>query len=295
MSKKHEKTLINFVQLTPNYTSENGYPIFDLMVNSSQPGYVGASNVVFYSEDDKKVSELIEVMHDKEKARQFLEENITDVSMLQDLHKVGIKEMDYSAQLAFRNLSGKGGVKAALKKVTYGTAHLVRNGEMLIFHQSKSPVASLFGGYGEKKDMSSLESYTNMQTELGRLYDSGKAKPEATIKGKAFEKLFKEMNGMEYHKLNDYQKDNFLMFQEFAQTIEITMKGDMKDTPKIIFGYGNKTLEITLPANKTEDFVVSGFKTPLAIKEAADVLYFVNFEIAQDKVAKFMEKRKVKM
>ena len=87
--------------ITSCYYSHNGYPVFDIMV-PTQPGFAGASNIVYYSENETEINK-VRTLRSSE-YDEFINKNQHSLYRLQDLRgKVGLysatESQDYARLL----------------------------------------------------------------------------------------------------------------------------------------------------------------------------------------------------
>lgn len=278
------KLIDKITEVRINLTSNNGFPIFDLMIERSQPGFITASNVVFYTENKALIDKFTEAEKKGiEEIKKFFKDNPNEMSFLSDLRKNNIKEMTHEEDLAFRHLFTKKSFTHTLKAKYYGVSHLIENNEVLIFANYHS----------NDRELATEIGYANFQNHLMTLYNEGKIKPEAIIKDNAAKQIIdvirEKTNSFEF---NDYQKENYLLLVDFSTVIGTTVKlGKTENNQPIIeMKAGLETIEISLPKQKNEDFTVKYRDKETVTKNLSNTLYTINSHISDTKVEKFIER-----
>lgn len=274
-------------QVSVNLTSSNGFPIFDLMVESYQAGYVSASGLVFYTEDKEVLKQYKEIARTSgiESLKTYFKENLDKMSFLSDLKLNGLKEMTHSEQLAFHHLSSKQAFKETLKKKIYGAVNLIENGEVLIFALS----------HAAQLDLSIPTQYSAFQNKLLYEYHNNDIKPEVIIKGKAAEKIIEAIQGNPKNILNDFQKEKYFLLIDFTNLMgnNIKLVDHEKGYAIAEISVGLEKIQVDLPRHKNEGFSVSFKDKTSSSTNIATVLHTINNYIGEIKIENFMEKKQL--
>lgn len=299
-----KKAIEKMVSLDSYITSKEGYPIFDLMeaFNASN-GYGDklprwrASNIVFYTEYEILITEVNKLRKegDLDAIKEFLTTHKEFIRPLYSDKHTKIEEMSESAILAFNHLSSSEQLKETLSKGYYGIAHLIENGELLIFNQNKQVINEVF-----KKNLNIMSNYRDASNLLRKMFNDKKIEPDAAIEGNAFNKVMEVLLPINFNQMNKYQKDTLLLLTEFENITngDLTMSTkSVGNTHQVIFQFGKDKIEVNLPETKKEHFNVvkndNKEEDSQFTMKLDQMLYYVNKECAASKVSKFIKKMKV--
>lgn len=237
----------NVTEINSVTMSTGGYPVFDLMCPSYPSdghggrlsGYVSASGIAWYTEDDKLLKEFSKIRMGKDSTTEdelkFIEKHS---ECLIEYHK--IKIMDHHAKMAYSHLSSEESRKETFAKKYYGVAFLVSDDKFLIFHQGNPEIREFFNSC----DMTKKSEVKRAQLHLLEVYQAGKIKPEGEITDGAFFKLQEEMKDFVITKISEKEhvmKKEMSFLVDFSN--EFNIKMDMKYIDK-------STIIITLEQNQ---------------------------------------------
>jgi hypothetical protein len=287
------KNIENWLQEINTYVkSKNGYPIYDLMKNSSQPGYLSASGLVFYTEDEDKLTEfknLNDVRQNMDALKEFIRhnpENFTEYSKV--VNEIGT--MDNQEALAFGHLISEKNRKEAFKYGYYGAAFIEQDNQYLIFGKKGYEVSQLI-----KSDLNNIDNFNNLQAVLRRLYQNGEIKPECIFSGKAYERLKSTIENVPFFQMDKKSRNLFEVLSSFKQSVQPQME--------IVYNYHDSQpeFEISNPGMKnliikTRDKqyeLASEEKGVMQYKNIADLLKEINQTIASTDVEKFISRLKM--
>lgn len=224
----------NTIEINSVTLSTDGYPIFDLMCPSYPSdghggrlsGYVSASGIVWYKEDDKLLEEFSKLRNSKNSTTEdeikFIEKHS---ECLIEYHI--IKIMDHKAQMAYSHLLGEKSRKETFAKKYYGVAFLMSDNKFLVFHQGDSAIREVF----QNADLSKKSEIKRAQLHLLEAYQNDKIKPEVEITGGAFLKLKEEMKDFVMTKISEQEhpmKKDMSFLIDFGN--EFNIKMDMQYT-----------------------------------------------------------------
>lgn len=199
-------------------TSQNGYPVFDLMLPLKEKGYVGASNIVFYTEETKKIKEFNQ-LRTKEEQQNFFKENLQYIHNLSELRNNGLQLMTNKESMAFYHMNTPTRLEKTLREHFYGVLHLMLNDKIVLF-ETHGP--NSFKGANEENidfsyvlkdqykliDLNEEKHYMHLQKELKALYEQGKIKPVGQLIGKSFKKVKKVLEDKMYYKFEEMEKNS---------------------------------------------------------------------------------------
>ena len=215
---KKEKALEKFTEVQYFLTSQNGYPVFDLMLPLKEKGYVGASNIVFYTEETKKIKEFNQ-LRTQEDQQNFFKENLQYIHNLSELTKNGLQLMTNKESMAFYHMNTPTHLEKTLREHFYGVLHLMLNDKIVLF-ETHSP--NSFKGANEENidfsyvlkdqykliDLNEEKHYMHLQKELKALYEQGKIKPVGQLIEKSFTKVKKVLENKMYYKFEEMEKNS---------------------------------------------------------------------------------------
>lgn len=295
------KAIENTVAVDDYLCSVDGNRIYDLMkevyVDNGHGQKLqrwGASGAVFYTTDTNLIEELKKVKSsgDLKDIKEFLSANKDSIHELHELYKNGLQVMSDKEFMAFKHLSDSSHRKDTLKNGFYGSAHLVEDEKILFFYQNHISIRDHFNG----KDLNKQKNYFEAQEALLKAYKSGKIEPDGQFIGGARDKVLNSLLDINFTNLSNYQKETVLMLQEFSNSVLTDAKFHTKlekTTHVASFSKGQKKIEIELPRDKGNEFVVQNNGNTTNIKKVADLLSYVNSEIAQENVNSFLKRRKI--
>jgi len=298
MNKKRaiEKT----VSMDNYLVSIDGDLIFDLMQNTTRDNgygqklpYWGASGNVFYTKDEalKKEAKEVSFSGDIEKVKEFLINNKDNIHELDVLKQNGLKIMNDKQIKSFKHLSTSELAKDTLKNGHYGCAHLIEDNKVLIFFQNQLPIREYF-----EKNLTIPKYYREAQEALVKAYKANKVKPECELTDGALDKVMNSLLDIHFNKLSQNQKDMVLLLQEFNNNVltNSSFNTEIVDLKHIAtFKKGSNTINIEIPTNKGEEFVIDYNKKETKVTKISELLSFVNNELAQQDVNNFLKKRKI--
>lgn len=215
---KKEKALEKFTEVQYFLTSQNGYPIFDLMLPLKEKGYVGASNIVFYTEEIKKIKEFNQ-LRTQEQQLAFFKENIQHIYDFSELKNNGLQLMSNKESMAFYHMNTPTRLEKTLREHFYGVLHLMLNDKIVLFETYS---ASSLKGFAEEPidfsyvlkdkhkliDLNEEKHYMHLQKELKSLYEQEKIKPVGQLTGKSFKKVKKVLEEKMYYKFEEMEKNS---------------------------------------------------------------------------------------
>jgi hypothetical protein len=292
MSKEILKTLEIATEINSTLLSNNGFPYYDLMLNSRQRGYVSASNVVFYTENEDILNNFNTLVNKRETTiedeKQFFLENKKNLMTLQDAKKIST-EMRHPLSMAYNHLmSDKEGTIA---KAIYGSAHLIVEDKVLIFYQSGLGLDSIL-----RNDSSFEEKYEEIQKKLKKMYDNGDIKPDGEIIEGADKKLINNLNGFFYYQNNEYQKNIGNILKEFKRelTKDINMETSfVNNNLNVEFKLKNSIIKLEIPKEKSEGIRIFQNGAIGIYKDINQLIIEVYKRINEDNINQFVKKIKV--
>lgn len=265
--------------------TENGYPVYDIMVPSTQ-NYCSASGMAFYTEDDKLLKEFSNL--DIKERKAYLIANPQYVRSVIDIFKES-PEMNHPMPLAYNHLLYD--FEGTVKKGYYGCTHLISDGELLIFHQSQ-----VFQKTGYKLD--SRKSFSDLNEELESLvanaYKQGTITPEGKISGKALERL-KSKNPDIFKEMSQYQNDTLYILKSFKNELLDTCRltYEKKEDLLIHLEINNKVYDITVPKEFKQALFLSVKNVHQEFKNIQEVIISIYGEITSNKLNSFIKKSKI--
>lgn len=305
MNKTIKNALDKMVALDSYITSTEGYPIYDLMQeikvdngNGQKLDRWGASGIVFYTEDENILENLLALRNKGElvELKQFLIANHDFLRPLNNKDYPAIPEMNHHERSAFAHLATSSSKKTTFKEGYYGVAHLIEEDQLFIFYQNHPAISELYKG-----DLNKGENYLIAQQRLKQAYEEGKIKPQGVIKGNAFNIVIESLLEFNIKKMSEFQKDTILVLKQFNETLHgnnVDFSTVIKNgIHKAVFKYADNKIEVIIPVNKKDGLslvVNDGIEEDSEYKmHLPQALYFINKEVASSNVAKFMKKLKI--
>lgn len=295
MMNKPLKSIENWLEEVNCYvTSKNGYPVYDLMKNSSKAGYLSASGLVFYSEDEEKITEFKQIIDtdlrkNKETLQQFIENNPENFKDYSDISReIGI--MDNKESLAFGHLLTEKTRKETFKNGFYGATFIEHDNQYLIFRSNHTEVRQL-----AKSDINDIDNFNHLQATLKRLYQNGEIQPECVFSGKTYERLKSSMENVPFFQMDKKNKNLFEVLSSFRQSVQPQIE--------IIYQYENQQPQFKISNPGMKDLIVrtkdkqyelsDGENESNQYKNIADLLKEINQTIASVHVEKFISRLKM--
>lgn len=273
------------VEVKNHLFSENGYPIYDLMIPNPHDltGYPKISSVIFYTENEITLNDFLDIHKNQDLncVKTFLKQQPQCVNKVSEFKKVGLKEMSYPMYTAFKNLLTLDKLKHTYQHNSYGVANLVVNNEILIFnHIGNGNIGQLFDKLAKQKSATIKEKYAFLQEGLLILYTKKIIEPDTKIMGKAFNKIMPLLSQLKDYTLNHYQEETIRLVTDLAKFVVPYF--DMRIIEKtptnfyIDFLYETKKIEISLPTDKNMAFEFITEKESRPMKDIVNLLYFFN-------------------
>lgn len=254
----------NTTEINAYAISKNGYPIYDFMIpyypdnghGQKLSGYVKASGIAFYTEDESVLKEYRNLKNknlgENESSLSRLKEEIDFLNGLTKYLKKSydIETMDSKAMMAFSHLSDEKSRKESFKKGYYGIAFLNDGNSLMIFPQNHPSLGSVFN-----EDLNDSEKFHQAQKKLLNAYQEKLIEPETKITNGAYQKLKKELKDFltphssehplfeEIALLKAFKKD-------YATQMDIEIRADQ--VVLVQFKEINKTYQIRPNANKSK-------------------------------------------
>jgi hypothetical protein len=291
---KSLENIENWLEEVNSYvTSKNGYPVYDLMKNSSRAGYLTASGLVFYSEDEEKLSEFKQIINtdlrkNKENLQKFIKNNSQSFREYNDVSReIGI--MDNKEALAFGHLLTEKTRKETFKNGFYGASFIEHENQYLIFRSNHAEIRQL-----ANSDINDIDNFNHLQATLKRLYQNGEIKPECIFSGKTYERLKSSMENIPFFQMDKKNKNLFEVLSSFRQSvqpqIEIVYQYENQQPQFKISNAGMKDLIVRI---KDKQYELEGEKEANQHKNIADLLKEINQTIASVHVEKFISRLKM--
>lgn len=267
--------------------SKNGYPVYDLMVKGDArdpsgarlDGYISASGTIFYTENDF-ILENFKKVHDGgdiKKTLEFIKNSIGCVMMSSD-----VPVMDGNEQLAYSHLSSPATVKDTLKKSYYGAAHLVLEDKVLVFHQNKKGLSDFFS---PPVDLNDPVKYRKLQKTIAQKYEAGELLPEATLTGKAFERVKNSLSPEINHVLGGLLEKIENMKEEFNLDFKMITPDNM-----IIIKTKDGGKLLAIGRNEKEEIEIADFFGNTVMKDETDALVKVYNDVMAQKELDFFKR-----
>jgi hypothetical protein len=291
---KSLENIENWLEEVNSYvTSKNGYPVYDLMKNSSRAGYLTASGLVFYSEDEEKLSEFKQIINtdlrkNKENLQKFIKNNSQSFREYNDVSReIGI--MDNKEALAFGHLLTEKTRKETFKNGFYGASFIEHENQYLIFRSNHAEIRQI-----ANSDINDIDNFNHLQATLKRLYQNGEIKPECIFSGKTYERLKSSMENIPFFQMDKKNKNLFEVLSSFRQSvqpqIEIVYQYENQQPQFKISNAGMKDLIVRI---KDKQYELEGEKEANQHKNIADLLKEINQTIASVHVEKFISRLKM--
>lgn len=215
---KKEKALEKFTEVRYFLTSQNGYPIFDLMLPLKEKGFVSASNIIFYTEESRKIKEFNQ-LRTREQQLEFFKENPQYLHDLSELRNKGLQLMSNKESMAFYHLNTPTRLEKTLKEHFYGILHLMLEDKIVLFETynitsfeglDEEPIDFSYVLKDKNKliDLNEEKHYMHLQKELKSLYEQEKIKPVGQLTGKSFKKVKKVLEEKMYYKFEEMEKNS---------------------------------------------------------------------------------------
>ena len=292
-----KQNIPNFTEVRAVTTSKHGYPLFDFFVPRGS-GYVGASGIAFYSENESLVNEFSELcddidnrdFKDKTKFQNFFNKHPDTLVEYNEISRT-IGVMDQGESLAFGHLTGEKSRKETLKAGYYGALHLIIEEEVLIFRDKP-----LIQG-----DLNEPKNFTATQEALQKKYQEGKIKPEVIFKGIAARQIIDSLGATPVYKMTPHAKELHAILEEFSNVIgnytKVAMLSEKKldsfvlmtqDNEPIIIEHATPKKYIVWQNNNEEKETVIKEYTNLA-----DTLKDIVDKITENKIQKFLKRKKI--
>lgn len=282
---KHKTTIENADSFNAVLMTQNGYPVYDVMV-PSKPGYCRASGLAFYTEDEAVLKSFQDL--DTKQRKEFLLNHPEHLMSVQDILKHS-PEMYHPMPLAYNHLVYS--FQDTVKKGHYGSAHLIEGDKLLIFHQSQVFHKTGFK-INEHKEFNEL--YDSMQNMLYKAYKQGRITPDGTISGKALQRL-KAKNPDMFKEMTQYQEQALEVLKSFKH--ELLESGklsyDKGESLVVNLQIKNKNYVIDIPAKDKELLTLSINDNPSKFKNINDVVVDIYKDYSENKLNSFIKKIKM--
>lgn len=265
--------------------TQNGFPVYDIMVPST-PGYCRASGLAFYTEDEEVLKKFND--YDTKQRKQFLLENPDYIQNVEKILK-NAPEMNHPMPLAYNHLVYN--FEQTVKNGNYGSAHLLENDKLLIFHQSQVFHKTGFK-ISEHKDFNEL--YDSMQTMLYKAYKEGKITPDGSVSGKALQRL-KAKNPAMFKEMTPYQEQTLEILKSFKNELleSCKLSYDKGDSLVINMQINQKNYVIDIPQNDKELLTLTINEAPCKFKNIHNVVVDIYKDYSENKLNTFIKKIKI--
>ncbi len=266
--------------------TENGFPIYDVMV-PTRDGYCSASSIVFYTEDENLLKEFKDLS--TEKRKEFLYNHPESVKTLNEVFSYS-KEMHHPMPLAYNHLLYD--FERTIRQGNYGCTHLIKDNELLIFHQS-----SLFARTGYK--INNHKEFNDLYDELEKLvvteYKEGKIQPDGVIKGKAVERL-KSKNPEIFKELSKYQDNVLDVVKTFKYELldHCRLTYDKSDDLIIHLEVNEIKYDIKVPKNAKENIELICNHEREELKNVTELIDNIYEKVTHNRLTNFKAKMKIK-
>lgn len=282
---KYKATIEKADNITAVLMTENGYPVYDIMV-PSKPGYCTASGLAFYTEDEKMLKEFSELRTEEQK--QYLLSHPDSIVHVHELFQK-IPEMRHPMPLAYNHLLND--FEKTIRHGNYGCTHFIESDKLHVFHQNQVFHKT---GYKINNHKETNELYDEIETLVAKLHKSGEIVADGVISGKALERL-KARNPEVFKEMTKNQ----------AQVLDIlkSFKNELLDHCRLTYDKGqefiihieinNKSYDVTVPAKAKQSLSLTIDNDKKDFKNIHDLIVVVYEEISKNKLQHFIKKMKV--
>lgn len=282
---KYKATIEKADSFTAVLMTQNGYPVYDIMVPST-PGYCRASGIAFYVEDDKILKEFEDL--DTEERKLFLISKPEYIKPVQDIFKYS-PEMRHPMPLAYNHLLYD--FERTIKMGNYGCTHLIDEGKLLIFHQNE-----VFHKAGYK--LNSQKDFNELNDEIEALvfkqYKEGSIKPDGEVSGKALERL-KAKNPVIFKEMTQYQAKTLEVIKSFKNELldSCRLTYDKEEYLVIHMEINKNVYDINVAKESKEMLSYSSNGKKEEFKNVHDLIVSLYSAISNNKLNNFIKKAKI--
>lgn len=324
MKKLFDEIIENFNYISIGERSDQGYPIFEFRIPSAKAENLApygayhqalfghshndgfyTTQLVFYSEDEKIVNQLQEMIKEKETTKKY-DSNLdnfkkflnTHKDCFVDLKKNPINKLSYWDAKIYKELSDPKTYQKIQQEMDVGVCYLIRDEKLYTFRIPTQWVSAgnpaLKGYY--TKPINTKEDMDKHREVVNKLFDAGKLKYEVMLTGKLAKPCIDNIQEQEAKLPNEYEYEQICILKNYAKLQKYPVENSV-DTK------GNQKVTLTTHYGVVDVIVGKTEKKPLLVSDSEnqnvkmDLTDFVNkfyYDKTKDKVNDLVKKFKAK-